>query len=238
MCFNKEVSFLSFIIALAVVVKLYIEKNNFLATIVLLITTIQLIEFFIWTFFKSPKLNYYFTFLVCVVLVLQIVISYIMSETELTPEEKEKHKTVRGVMFVCVVVFFITSVLFIYNVYRTHGMSQLTSIVSKHSCRLLWGFQRNKNPLYNSIFGYISAFLYPILLSYVLYITENYDIMFVILGSLAMVLMYNFWYGIPFSQNYGSIWCFLSNLLIIYVIIIRFEDVNPSLINIDHGLSP
>lgn len=238
MCFNKEVSLLSFIVASAVVINLYIEKEKFLATILLLISLIQLNEYFIWKYFKSKTYNYYFTLMIAFIITLQIVISYTMSESELSPQQKERHHVVRKVMLVLMITFVILSGIFIYNVYKNNNKSSLTSIVSKESCRLLWGMHRTKNSIPISIIGTIAVVLYCVLLSYSLYITDNYDIMVVILGSLLMVFLYNLWYGISFSQNYGSVWCFMSNLLIVYVIIIRFENVNPSLINTDHGLFP
>lgn len=224
MCFNKEVSLLMFIIGLATVVKLYMRgsnpktettqlsaskdmqlsasKNVILATVILGIVLMQLIEYFIFLNHAKTNTNLmlsgliHFSILLHVLTFVGLNLYYHM----LSGPNKD--------FYIPVLLFTVLFILFFIGVSFTTNWK--TAYTLKNCCRLSWGpymDPKNKYLTWGMGISYIAIFfmLFYVLMGY---------------KGLAIIIP-TFLFSYIFSRIYdkngtlGSYWCFLVLVLCI-----------------------
>ncbi len=206
MCFNKEVSLLIFILSAALFTKLYYkayksndvvikQRYNLVATVVLVISLIQLLEFFMFLNQYKNRLNSLLSFLIHLTLCMQIVTIFAMGYNNIF---KDNLAVVS--LFALFLFSFVASTLHV-------DWSNVYSI--KDSCRLNWGVYSNKHWSL-----YLFQVLYFILLSVFFYK------IFGILGLVALLITFFMSIAVAMkcdSMNFGSLWCFAAIFLIVIV---------------------
>lgn len=241
MCFNARTSLITFAISLVCFCYLLYRglqsKNNndiFLSIVTILIGSMQLIEFFLWSNQSCNSVNHYFSLLIIFLLFLQGVIANLFY-MQLYPGNsffsKDFVKT----------ILFMYSILIIYVLYRLNSYN-LCSAPSSKSCRLIWDsfvkLNYPENRLLYILFMCFYAFMflivfvnsiysnnslltkYPLRYSF-LFITFVIAQIYVFFTSSFYKEIYNFLQNGNFSNLFkkilllssddvfGSVWCFL-----------------------------
>jgi hypothetical protein len=241
MCFNAKTSLITFAISLICFCYLLYRglqsKNNndiFLSIVTILIGSMQLIEFFLWSNQSCNSINHYFSLLIILVLFLQGVIANLFY-MKLYPVNSFFSKD-----FVKTILFMYL-ILIIYVLYRLNSYS-LCSTPSSKSCRLVWDsfvkLNYPENRLLYILFMCFYAFMflivlvnsiyskntlltrYPLRYSF-LFITFIIAQIYVFFTSSFYKEIYNFLQNGNFSNLFkkilllssndvfGSVWCFL-----------------------------
>ncbi len=242
MCFNAKTSLGTFAISLICCCYLLYRglktknKNDlFLSILTILIGSMQLIEFFLWSNQSCNDMNHYFSLLIILLLFLQGVISNLFY-LKLYPNDayffsKDFIK----------IVLFMYSIFIIYVLYHLNSYN-LCSKPSSKSCRLIWDslvkFNYPENRLLYILFICFYFFMIAIILCNSVYSKNDlltkyplrYSFLFItfVIAQIYVFLTSNFNKEIYiFLQNFkiadlfkkiillgsndvfGSVWCFL-----------------------------
>lgn len=207
MCWNEEVSlntflFSSFILLFIIYNNIFTQYkieilNNiweyaFFASFI----SIQLVEFFIWRNLNNKYYNYIFSFIACILLMLQPFFSIMIIS--------EKH--IRNIILS---LFFLWAIPFvIYKLYTSHFYSEK----SKNG-HLKWLFLQGGGPLTFIIWMFFFSFSF---------IFEKKWITILFGISLLFISIYNYW----LEKAWGSMWCWLANaIMIFYAIYLLYFSV-------------
>lgn len=221
MCFNKEVSLLAFIFGLATSIQLYIRSGQLgsqryamAGTIVLLISLMQLIEYFLWTNQKNIDTNIMITKCLHFLIFLQILIPVIMLfSTDYNNISEDKS------LYITIIVFF-TLFLVCFMIF-TVFIKWKPSL--KGQCRLNWDVYNDNK------FVYVPFLFYLILICIFFYL---------IFGPVGLTLILVTFVGsFTFSRQYdqhgtfGSFWCFTVIILSIVfgifgILVETFDNVD------------
>jgi hypothetical protein len=241
MCFNAKTSLITFAISLICFCYLLYRglqtKNNndiFLSIVTILIGSMQLIEFFLWSNQSCNNINHYFSLLIIFLLFLQGVIANLFY-MQLYPGNSFLSKDfVKTILFMYLIL--IIYVLYCLNSYN------LCSKPSSKSCRLIWdSFVKLNYPenrflyiLFMSFYAFMFLIVfvnstyskntlltkYPLRYSF-LFITFVIAQIYVFFTSSFYKEIYNFLQNGNFSDLFkkililssndvfGSVWCFL-----------------------------
>ena len=222
MCFNKEVSLVSFLFVFIVSIKCFLSNDNFLGVTLLLICLMQFLEFFLWIFLKNTKINYIITFFVPVLLTLQVTLSLFYADSSVSEELKENNKAYRYTAWITVILYVFAMGILLFYDYWKYPMKDLISVRSPKTCKLIWGFNRI-SPI--SYFLVLLAYVgYFVPFSYAFYITDNFDIYIISLIALVITMMFCWYNGASVFQSFESFWCFLVNMIAMYIIVLRMND--------------
>jgi hypothetical protein len=144
MCWNKEVSLVTFIVVIIIVIILYnrnVGSDRHLAIFSAIVVTIQLLEFFAWLSIEKgdKNMNSLITRMILIVLWLQPLINTIMAYNDVNRDgsknkgEEVNHKWKKTILIIC---------LFIFGVLAINGI--ITSTKGEFSskpgpgCHLMW----------------------------------------------------------------------------------------------------
>jgi len=144
MCWNKEVSLVTFIVVIIIVIILYtrnISSDRHLAIFSAIVVTVQLLEFFAWISIEkgNKNMNSLVTRMILIVLWLQPLINTIMAYNDVRKEgsngkgEKVNHKWKKTILIICFVVFGILAINGIINSTKGEFSSK-----PGPTCHLIW----------------------------------------------------------------------------------------------------
>lgn len=204
MCFNKESSIIAFTIGI-VCSYLLIKKANKLhdkyyilvAVLLILISIMQLIEFFLWLNQKCNNTNYIFSLLIIVLLWAQPFITYIAYTYIYKKKIPQTHK----------VILTIWTLLMLLVLYLC-SQQNMCSLADKDSCRLIW------NPFTFIKENYIVIFILMILFYFYIFnlafhkiknSTNTRAFLVILIGVIISLLYYK---GKKWYTIFGSIYCF------------------------------
>lgn len=207
MCFNKEVSFMIFFLSAVLFSKFYYtaykstDKNekeiyNLVATIILVISLIQLVEFFLFLNQKKNYINSILTFLIHFTLTLQIVSVY---------------ATGYNLFFKDNWVILALLVLFLLSFLVSSMQIKWSSVYTlQKSCRLEWDIYSNK---YLSM--YLFQTFYLILLLMFSYNIFGYHGLLFAISTLLFSTVVSLFFYKKCGVHVGSLWCFISIFFIV-----------------------
>jgi len=201
MCWNKNVSFNTFIFSISVLLlimynnaytpyKIKELNNKWVYLFFLSFIFMQFIEYFIWTNINNPFYNTFFSIMALLLLGLQPIASLLML----------KNNTVKMRMILLYILIFLPFSL--YNYFSNiHINSTISSM--KH---LQWNLITNKNINSNILFGiWVFFFLFSFI-----YDKQYTPFAFAfILLSLTKIFYYK-------DGSIGSMWCWVVNSIFIY----------------------
>jgi hypothetical protein len=190
MCWNAEVSLQSFLIGM---IAIAIGYSSHIPMPVLLfcftIVCMQLIEYIVWTHYSDPLWNSNASFAAVFLLWLQPIAS-ISTLTNVTLQYQ--FLSAYGLLSVLGLVFL------------ERKDFSMTKAPNGH---LQWNWLTKENDTYLSLSIYFLFLLVPLLLQ------KNYTLLTLALGTLG-VSLYSFYQ----SNTWGSMWCWMVNLIVLGVI--------------------
>jgi hypothetical protein len=198
MCFNKEVSLLVFLFSFITSMSLYDKEPN-TATFILVLSLIQLVEFFLWKNQKKDSNNLFWSKMIVITLFLQLAIYFSTNVTIGNLYEKQ------GIEYLTITIIslVILTILTILMLFKTPKYS----LKNNKTCRLVWGY------FSNNILTTIYSIVYPLLLSLLVYNNFGFKGLCILIGTLLVTYSYSMITNSMYS--FGSLWCFLSVLLVI-----------------------
>lgn len=219
MCFNKETSLAAFTISILCTIYIYYRgiknhnnKDIIAATILLLISSMQLIEYFLWKNQTKNIMNNIFSFLIIILLSIQVIICYAMSYYYYSDALTKNQKIFNNSLYI---IFIIISLIIIKICYE--NMNKIYSFADKNTCRLLWGPIKYLDN--NMILKYIFIILY-FYLGFIVFRNQNYYIIKLLFIFLIIAGIYTFYLkGFDFLSIFGSVWCFLCVFYGIFIIL-------------------
>jgi len=198
MCYNYKTSICAFLIAFLSGMILITDndyENRTIGIVCILVSLIQLNEFFLWKNQSCDKINHIFSLLIICILYLQAIIIGSFNKSYLN-----------------VLVSIIFTILFIYIFYNGH-INNVCTIKGIKSNRLEWGILiQDKHTGGISMAISLFGFLY-ILLLYSYIIKVSYPI-----RKLTPIITFIIAYIYSLNKTnkleiFGSMWCFLSIIL-------------------------
>jgi hypothetical protein len=237
MCFTKEMSLILFIISFFIALRTiilsysvkvrrpsnYLISSNFksdksirkfllLAGLILLgISLIQLLEFFLWSGISEPSSNSEQLSSIGIMLVLYLQM-LIYTYVPIALNNKLKYLSIT--VFVLVTIIFLIIVDFFktnYGLFDARPKNDCTI-----SCRLNWDIYAkflNTNPIICNLY-YIG---YMILVAIASYILFSPLFMFINLSIFVFVCIFEYYNS--FGNGLGTLWCFLGNFISIYYLL-------------------
>jgi hypothetical protein len=202
MCWNKEVSLITFIIALAG--SFYLYKRNapndrYIAIFGVVVAMIQLAEFFMWIDQSCGSINMYASMFAIFILLVEPLVNILCSIYLTDTPYKNILKIILGLYIIFVVY------LCILNYDKTVNYCGINNCKKNNSCHLDWKFVEilNKKQIY----------IWTIFLAVpVLFMVPRYQAFILAMAGIGTYLMsriYN-------DTVAGSLWCWLA-ISIIYI---------------------
>ena len=203
MCWNQDISINTFVFSCLVLVFIYYTNtftryktplfdNPVVYLFFLSVVSMQLIEFFLWRNLKSPVINKYLSKLASFLFILQPLFLILIIPTLAT----------RYMM------------LFIYSIYMLTYLfyKKMYSPVNFHTSvgkngHLSWEFVNLKG--FETIFALLYLLIY---LSAIFMVNNHLLIIFLIPAFIISLFYYK-------DQTFGTMWCWISNLFLLYLII-------------------
>ncbi len=207
MCYNASISLKTFIFGITIAILAYYTKiiPNYVILILLSITSMQLLEFFAWTYYDNAKINRFLSIIGMIIIIIQVLLlNYYY------PDEKTK-KILLSLIFILLLIFAIVQLPKV-NFSMKKGKN-------KH---LIWYWL--DLPIIWIIIG-LSFYLIPVFLSKNLLIILSTVI---ILGfSLYFYWKYKTW-GTMWCYFSNILWLFILIQIILKFVfnIILFKDKN------------
>lgn len=206
MCWNKDISLNTFLFACFALLFIYITNtytryktptfdNPLVYLLVFLVSSMQLLEYFIWKNLNNKSMNTFLSKLGLLLIFLQIFSIILFVDNE----------TYKYFILFCFLLFS-----FIVYLYKTiHSPFVFKTIVSKNG-HLSWEWLRFD--------GIEKIILLIILLFYFIpaLLIKNMTLSNVYIGGLFFLLSYLF---LKNDNTYGSMWCWLINLFLLRIII-------------------
>ena len=219
MCVDQKTSLAVFLLGVGSAV--YIARHRtpettFTATVLVLVSCMQLIEMFIWMDPHCGKMNQIASIMICVVLLLQPLISLLVIK-HLAGTSKLPLIHQRGLR-VAITAIIITGLWFLYLVLRT-GREARCSRKDPDSNRLQWAPLRILMEHNQPLVAIVIILVYMLTFGYALYLTryvfgisthKTLSGGCVMWGGLMASLVYSYIYHRKkFYLIWGSTWCFL-----------------------------
>uniref|UniRef100_A0A6C0JJ96 Uncharacterized protein n=1 Tax=viral metagenome TaxID=1070528 RepID=A0A6C0JJ96_9ZZZZ len=204
MCWNPDISINTFIFSVLTLLFIYLTNtyskyktktfdNPLMYLLFFEVVLIQLIEFFLWKNLKNDKMNKLLSRLACIIILLQPFTIILMIQ-----RYDIKH-IMLALYSLFVILLYINTSLYHKNSFRT------TVGINGH---LSWEWMNYK--------GYQNIFLFILLLFYIIptLFTNNFVLFLFVIVSLVISFVQYFKYN-----TFGSMWCWLSNIFLLYFII-------------------
>lgn len=196
MCWNSRISLNTFLIGIFSSILGYVNGVS-IYIIMLLISfiAIQLIEYYIWKNINNKRLNNYYTIIAFIAIMLQPIFSILL----LTKKKPELMRLFLGSYII------ILGALYLYN----NGIKfhKMRSYVGENK-HLVWSWASKEKANIITIVIYMIYFIMPFIISE-LYVLSTIVIFFLII-SVYKYYEYDTW---------GSMWCWMCNIISIYIII-------------------
>ena len=212
MCINSTVSIVTW--TTSTILSLYlIYRNNYndryIGIVILGYALMQLIEYFMWKNQNNKFGNIISTKLAFILLWLQ---PFIITFALLFFNNYFTNTIYIYILYLFTFIYFIG---FIYSIYNTFTYKNNNFWISKpgKNCHLIWGFMKYNKLLLSIV--YLSSFFF-ILLSKPL---KSSLVIFIILLFTYLYSKINY----NKSQEYGTIWCWIANILPICIIFINYK---------------
>ena len=159
MCFNKEVSLLTFLLGFMTSIKFFMKKTNkdyTIGTILLGISLMQLLEYFVFLNHSKNGTNLMLSFLIHVLIFMQVIalVSMVLG-FEIVPKDSELYNTI--IAFTCMFV-----VAYVVSTFVTDWKNAY--VLKLNNCRLTWGAYLNTKWYMNYVLG-----LFYVLLMFLLF---------------------------------------------------------------------
>jgi len=190
MCFNASVSLNTFIFGFIMAIVAYYSKiiRNSTILILLSFSSIQLLEYFTWTYYNNKKINKILSYIGLIIIITQIyLLNYYLPPVNIS-------RFILILLLILLILFIIIQLPKI-KFAMTRGKN-------KH---LIWHWL--DLPIIWIIIG-LSFYIIPILF------TRNLFIIIIYLLILAISLYFYWNY-----KTWGTIWCYFSNSLWVFVLI-------------------
>ncbi len=210
MCWNKTISLNTFIVSIVVLTMIYMNKdtvykfkdfdNNYMYLFLLSVSSIQLVEYFLWKNIENNNItnNTFYTKLGLLILLLQPIFS--LQLININSKKDEDDKNIMLTIYVISIIF-----LFIYKkIFNPFNFT--TNIVSNH---LSWGFMEFKG-LEN-----IFLALWVFTISFVVFKNKNNILTYIISIFILAYTIYKY----NKDNTWGSMWCWASNSVFLYYLI-------------------
>ena len=205
MCWNQDISINTFLFACLTLLFVFITNtftkyktpffdNPLMYLFILLVASMQLIEFFLWRNLKNKNINHQLTSLGSFIIAFQQLTLILMM-----PNVNTKY----GTLLLFGVLIFIT-----YRIYKFLNNSNDELTYVEQNGHLFWGWLNCK--------GYEKILIIPFLSLYILpLISINNNLLsFFLISSLVISLF--FYYK---HNTFGTMWCWSSNLFLLFFII-------------------
>lgn len=214
MCWNKEVSIVTYITVVVIVIILYqrnVGSDRQLALFSLTFVTIQLLEFFAWLSIEKQnrKMNDLVTRLILIALWAQPLINSYLAYKYLD-QENEQFKFI----LVGLIVMFV--ILFIYSIYMASRSTKFSTKTGPN-CHLVW--KRGKNL---DFMGEKLIIIYLIGLIVPLLFVENLKKGLILIG-VGLVLMI-FARMMSSQKEMGSWWCWVAFVFVLAALIYKYPN--------------
>lgn len=220
MCINKETSMgaflLGFILSSYILyrgLKINNKKDFVVGSLFITISCMQLLEYFIWKNQECNSDNSFYTILIIVLLLIQILVYYLTTNYAFNI----KDITIHVAIFTAVIIFTYLVIKLIKN------KDKLCSKPRLNSCRLEWDSFKY---LFNNhfILFMIAAFLYLYMMYKLKHYIDNDKTPFLSKNMNTLALILAIIVGIIINKKhffniFGSLWCFISAFFpIIYLL--------------------
>jgi len=205
MCWNADISLNTFIFAFFTLIFIYITNtytryktpyfdNPLMYLFVFSVSLMQLVEFFLWRNLKNKDLNYQFSKMALYVILLQQVIIMFMIPT-------------LAIRYSILAVYCIFIFLFMFYFKKLNNPINYHTSVAKNG-HLSWDWINYK--------GYENIWILIFLLFYIVpaFFTNN----IILLVALTITLLISLFFYFR-DNTFGTMWCWGSNLLLLYFII-------------------
>ena len=207
MCFNLEISIITFSISLLVSYKLYkrrFKNDLILLNLILCYNVVQLSEFIIWLSIKyeQKKLNVLGTLILCISLnfhTLSIILGYYYDKYYKKEIKGKKFKILSIINIIYVLVYSIST----YQHYVYKNIYSFTSFPHKKYNNLIWDINDN-NYKYTFLLCVITIFSLMRPFKLTLFIAMYYIFLAIVVYSYSNV-------------TFGSLWCWISSFLSVFV---------------------
>lgn len=193
MCWNAEVSLQSFLIG-AVAIGIAYSKGLSLPTTLfcISITCMQLVEYFTWSYYGNPRVNFVASVAAFLLLWMQPIASMLTLPNDL--------------LRLSIGIYIGISTLgILFDAQPSHEKFKMVRESNGH---LSWGFLQKNRETYISLFLYFFFLFFPLVLS------ERWGLLSIVLLTLS-VSLYNFFK----SNTWGSMWCWIVNYIVVGVAI-------------------
>lgn len=214
MCWNKEVSIVTYVTVVVIVIILYqrnVGSDRQLALFSLTFVTIQLLEFFAWLSIEKQnrKMNDLVTRLILIALWAQPLINSYLAYKYLD-QENEQFKFI----LVGLIVMFV--ILFIYSIYMASRSTKFSTKTGPN-CHLVWKRGKGLDFMGDKlILIYLAGLIVPLLF------VENLKKGLVLIG-VGLVLMI-FARMMSTQKEMGSWWCWVAFVFVIAALIYKYPN--------------
>jgi hypothetical protein len=193
MCWSADASLKTFMIGIIGILYGYVNNYSIIELIFLFSFSImQLIEYFIWTYYNNPYLNHIFTLIGYIIIGIQPIISILTL--------KDKYVNI----MIILLVIYISGIL----IKKDKIINQSYYSYEGKNKHLVWSWLEKKNMDYISLFIYFICLLLPILI--------NGYIRLFFYGLITLIL--SLYYFIKYD-TWGTIWCWLVNFWVLFMVI-------------------
>jgi preprotein translocase subunit SecG len=218
MCWNKEVSLITYVTVVVIVIILYqrnVGSDRQLALFSLAFVTIQLLEFFAWISIENQnrKMNDLVTRLILIALWAQPLInSYLAYKVVSKEEPTETNKNFKWILTAMVIMF---TIFFIYSIYMASSNKTKFSTTTGPNCHLVWKRGQGLDFMGEKlIILYLAGLIVPLLF------VENFK-KGLILITVGLVLMI-FSRMMSSQKEMGSWWCWVAFVFVLAAWIYKY----------------
>jgi hypothetical protein len=202
MCWGPDISINTFLLGVLTLCFIYytntytkyhtpVFNNKWAYVFGFLVISMQLVEYFIWKNIKNEKMNYIYSRIAYSLLGLQPIPLIMMIINE-------------KIRYITLVAY--VSYIFIYNIIKINVKTQLTTI--SQNGHLLWNWLTFSGYEYIFLMIYMSFYLFSA------YYIKNHQLLWFIIISFSLSFITYFR-----DKTWGSMWCWVSNIIWIYFII-------------------
>lgn len=216
MCWNKEVSIVTYVTVVVIVIILYqrnVGSDRQLALFSLTFVTIQLLEFFAWLSIEKQNrnMNGLVTRLILIALWAQPLINSYLAYKYL--KDDEENKSYKYILTGFIIMF---TILFIYSIYMSTRSTRFSTKTGPN-CHLVWKRGKGLDFMGDKlILIYLVGLIVPLLF------VENLKKGLVLIG-VGLVLMI-FARMMSTQKEMGSWWCWVAFVFVIAALIYKYPN--------------